>query len=97
MGTDDLFHKRRESRKKRSYESRKPKANSYLIVTEGICTEPYYFVGIEKAIKENIGGALDVVQIDIRGEGCSTNKLIEKNRRNCKQSENFVSKCLDSV
>lgn len=85
MGTDDLFHKRRERRKKRSYENRKPKANSYLIVTEGICTEPSYFVGIEKAIKEKIGGALDVVQIDIRGEGCSTNKLIEK-------TEEIVSK-----
>lgn len=35
MGHDDIFKKRREERKKRSYEYKQPKANSYLIVTEG--------------------------------------------------------------
>ena len=43
MGTDDLFRKRREERKKRQHEYRQPKANSFLIVTEGKCTEPFYF------------------------------------------------------
>ena len=46
MGSDDLFKKRREARKKRSHEFKTPKANSYLIVTEGECTEPYYFNGV---------------------------------------------------
>ena len=48
MGSDDLFKKRREARKKRSHEFKTPKANSYLIVTEGECTEPYYFNGLKK-------------------------------------------------
>ena len=30
MGSDDLFKKRREARKKRSHEFKTPKANSYL-------------------------------------------------------------------
>lgn len=47
MGSDDLFKKRREERKKRQYEYKKAKANSYLIVTEGLCTEPLYFKGIQ--------------------------------------------------
>lgn len=80
MGSDDLFKKRREDRKKRKYEFRKAKANSFLIVTEGKCTEPYYFKGLQKLIKEKIGGMVDVVEvpvIDIYGEGCSTKKLID--------------------
>lgn len=80
MGSDDLFKKRREDRKKRRYEFRKSKANSFLIVTEGKCTEPYYFKGLQKLIKEKIGGMVDVVEvpvIDIYGEGCSTRKLID--------------------
>lgn len=48
MGSDDLFKKHRAERRKRKSETRKPKANSYLIVTEGICTEPNYFNGIKR-------------------------------------------------
>lgn len=52
MGTDDLFKKRRQNRKVRKSEFRTPKANSFLIVTEGECTEPYYFEGIKKEIEK---------------------------------------------
>ena len=80
MGSDDLFKKRREARKKRSHEFKTPKANSYLIVTEGECTEPYYFNGLKRRILESIGGTVEVLEvpeIDIHGEGTSTEKLIE--------------------
>ena len=40
MGSDDLFKKRREARTQRKHEYKPPKANSYLIVTEGERTEP---------------------------------------------------------
>ena len=46
MGSDDLFKKRREARTQRKHEYKPPKANSYLIVTEGERTEPLYFKGI---------------------------------------------------
>lgn len=81
MGSDDLFKKRRKQRKERKYDYKQPKANSFLIVTEGECSEPLYFKGIEKLIKNKVGGNVDVVEvpiIDIQGEGCSTSKLIEK-------------------
>lgn len=80
MGSDDLFKKRREARKKRSHEFKTPKANSYLIVTEGECTEPYYFNGLKRRILESIGGTVEVLEvpeIHIHGEGASTEKLIE--------------------
>ena len=80
MGSDDLFKKRRASRKKRNFEYKQPKANSFLIVTEGKCTEPFYFEGIKKIIQDKMGGVLDVVGapiIDVCGKGSSTLKLVE--------------------
>nr|WP_320027101.1 RloB family protein [uncultured Acetobacterium sp.] len=81
MGSDDLFKKRREERKKRKFGYKQPRANSYLIVTEGERTEPLYFKGMTKIIERKMGGNVDVYElptIDINGEGCSTCKLIEK-------------------
>lgn len=81
MGTDDLFKKRREERKQRNYGFKQPKANSFLIVTEGERTEALYFEGMQKLILSKIGGMVDVVElpvIDIHGEGRSTERLIEK-------------------
>ena len=76
---EDLFKKRREPRKSRKYDFKTPKANSYLIVTEGKCTEPNYFNGLKKKILANVGGNVEV--IDICGEGASTQKLIEITER----------------
>lgn len=81
MGTDDIFKKRRKAREKRKYGYKQPKANSFLIVTEGKCTEPFYFKGIQEAICEKTGGRIDVVEvpvIDVFGEGCSTVTLIDR-------------------
>lgn len=90
MGSDDLFKKRREQRKQRKHEFKNPKANSYLIVTEGERTEPLYFKGIQKLIKEKIGGTVDVLEvptIDVMGEGSSTGKLIEITERIVKDAK----------
>lgn len=80
MGSDEIFKKRREERRRRRYEYKTPKANSFLIVTEGECTEPLYFRGLQKLIQERTGGIVDVIEqplVDIHGKGCSTGKLIE--------------------
>ncbi len=90
MGSDELFKKRREDRKQRQYEYKKPRANSFLIVTEGKRTEPLYFKGMEKKIKEKIGGVVDVIEvpvIDIQGEGCSTGRLIEVTEQFVKEAK----------
>lgn len=80
MGTDDLFKKRRAKRKAREAGTKIPKANSYLIVTEGTQTEPNYFNGLKKLIMAKIGGTVDIVpmpQIDVTGQGCSTMSLLD--------------------
>lgn len=90
MGTDDLFKKRKAARKQRQYEFKNPQANSFLIVTEGERTEPLYFKGIQKLIKDKIGGMVEVVEapvIDIHGEGCATGTLVETAERIVKEAK----------
>lgn len=80
MGSDDLFKKRREARTQRKHEYKTTKANSYLIITEGERTEPFYFKGMQKLIQEKVGGVVDIIEqplIDVHGEGCSTTRLVE--------------------
>lgn len=77
----DRFQKKKESRRLRQYEVREPKANSYLIVTEGEKTEPMYFEGLVKDIKRHIGGNMDIIEtpvVDINGEGRSTLGLVRE-------------------
>lgn len=92
MGTDNIFKRRQKLRKKRKAEYKTPKANSYLIVTEGERTEPLYFGAIKKLIEDKLGGTIDVKQIDspsieISGEGCSTNSLIDVTERIVRDSK----------
>lgn len=90
MGSDDIFKKRRAAREKRKHDYKSPKANSYLIATEGERTEPLYFKGIQKRIKQKIGGSMDVAEvpvIDIHGSGCATGKLIEATEQIVKQAK----------
>lgn len=92
MGTDDLFKKRREERAKRKREYRTPRANSFLIITEGKCTEPFYFNGLKNKILENTGGVIEIIEapvIDIQGEGRSTGKLIEETEKIIKDAKVF--------
>ena len=80
MGSDDIFKKRRLDRKKRNHDFKNPKANSYLIITEGKKTEPLYFNGLKKKILEKIGGTVDIIdvpEIEIYGQGSSTSRLID--------------------
>lgn len=92
MGSDDLFKKKRKDRKQRRFEYRHPRANSFLIVTEGECTEPLYFTGMQKLIQEKMGGRVDIVEapvIDIHGEGRATRKLIDVAEQIVKRAKIF--------
>lgn len=81
MGTDDLFHKRKKIRERKAG-NRKPKAGSYLIVTEGEQTEPNYFEGLAKRVREACsGGRIDVPSFDIKGEGRNTVSLVKEAAR----------------
>lgn len=92
MGSDDIFKKRREARKQRRHEYRNPKADSFLIVTEGEKTEPFYFEGMKKLIEEKLGGNIEIAEvpvIEVSGEGCSTKRLIEVAEQIIKKAKIF--------
>ena len=79
MRTSDSFKKRRAPREKRKYAFKTPKANSYLIVTEGTSTEPNYFNGLKKKVEQHVGGNLAVVaapNVKVHGCGRATENLI---------------------
>lgn len=81
MGTDDLFKKKREEKKARRSQIHAPQADSFLIVTEGEKTEPFYFNGLVRLIQKQHGGNLSVEtvpQVDVHGEGSSPLRLVEK-------------------
>lgn len=88
MGTHDYFKKKKQPRQPRKHDFRNPKVDSYLIVTEGERTEPFYFDGLKKRIEAKNRGNLHVVRIDVKGKGRSTRKLIdyaEKTVKNAKK------------
>lgn len=92
MGSDEIFKKRHAQRKQRKYEQKTPRANSYLIVTEGERTEPLYFGGLKKLIEENVGGTINVANVDspsieVCGQGTSTTRLIEIAEKMAKDSK----------
>ena len=80
MGSDDLFKKRRAKLQERKKETRTPKPNSFLIVSEGKKTEPLYFEGLANHINEKYGKSIDIEKplITPRGEGKSTVSLVEE-------------------
>ncbi|MDD5956598.1 MAG: RloB family protein [Lachnospiraceae bacterium] len=80
MGSDDLFKKRHAERRKKEHDFKETKPDSFLIVTEGTRTEPNYFSGLKRRIEEKYGSTVDIQEmpeIDIRGEGMATERLIE--------------------
>ena len=79
MGTDDLFKKRRAKLQERKIESKIPKPNSFLIVSEGTKTEPLYFNGLAKYINELYkSNSIQSEQptIETCGEGKNTISLV---------------------
>lgn len=76
MGNDNLFHKHRESRKKREFEIINQRPNRWLIVTEGTKTEPIYFGRIVEIINDNIEKDY-ALKCDIYGLGMNTVSLVK--------------------
>lgn len=76
MGSDNLFNKRREERKKRKENIEKQKSSNWLIVCEGEQTEPNYFKGAVDAINEGIEDKYKL-KVKIVGEGMNTVSLVK--------------------
>lgn len=80
MGSDDFFKKKKAALQARKQEQLTPKVNSFLIVSEGKKTEPYYFEGIAKAISASFGEGVSVEKpiINTCGEGKCTVSLVNE-------------------
>ena len=83
MGTDDIFKKKRAKIERRKIELKTPTPNSFLIVSEGAKTEPYYFDGLANYINNKFGNSIDVEKpiIDTCGEGKCTVSLIRETEK----------------
>ena len=75
MGSDNLFAKRREERKKRKENIQKQKSSNWLIVCEGTQTEPNYFKEAIDEINKNIDDKYKL-KVKIVGKGMNTTSLV---------------------
>ena len=76
MGSNDLFNKRREERRKRKENIEKQRSSNWLVVCEGEQTEPNYFRGAVDAINEGIDDKYKL-KVKIVGKGRNTISLVE--------------------
>lgn len=79
MGTDDIFKNRKGMRRKRKESNIVRKPYRYLIICEGLKTEPNYFRGIKQGIDIKYKEYIDVfdrIEIDIDGTGRNTQDLV---------------------
>ena len=76
MGSDNLFSKRREERKKRKENIQKQKSNKWLIICEGTKTEPNYFQEVIKDINKNLTDEYKL-NVKIIGKGKNTISLVK--------------------
>ena len=68
MGSDNLFNRHREERKKRKESVIKQRSSNWLIVCEGVKTEPNYFKGAIDAINKGIEDKYKL-KVKIVGQG----------------------------
>ncbi len=75
MGSDNLFIKRREERKKRKENILQQKSSNWLIVCEGKQTEPNYFLEAIIEINKNLPKDYKL-KVRIEGKGMNTTSLV---------------------
>ncbi len=76
MGSDNLFHRRKNERQQRKENVKKQKSSNWLIVCEGLQTEPNYFQG---AIEEFNGKIEEMYKLKVKivGKGMNTISLVK--------------------
>lgn len=76
MGSDNLFSKRKEERRKRKENVKKQRSSNWLIVCEGKQTEPNYFKGAVDAINKAIEDRYKL-KVKIVGQGMNAVSLVK--------------------
>lgn len=79
MARDNFLEKKRGKRPDRKGGKKEPKPNSFLIVSEGTKTEPFYFRGLSDYVNQKYGDSIQSKPvIDPEGVGRSTVRLIRE-------------------
>lgn len=83
MASKDFFANKRGRPAQRKSGDRTPRPNSFLIVSEGTKTEPFYFDGLANFVNAKYGNSIDVEKPTITplGEGKSTVNLVNETRK----------------
>ena len=76
MGSDNLFLKRTLERSKRKVEIQNQKSSNWLVVCEGLETEPNYFKSAVDYINQNIEPKYKL-KVHIEGKGMNTKTLVK--------------------
>ena len=76
MGSDNLFVRRKNERKKRKENISKQKSSNWLIVCEGTKTEPNYFIEAVNEINQNIEDKYKL-KVNVIGTGKNTVSLVK--------------------
>lgn len=76
MGSDNLFNRRKEERQKRKENIEKQRSSNWLVVCEGIQTEPNYFEGVVETINEGLEEKYKL-KVKIVGKGMNTTSLVK--------------------
>ncbi len=76
MGSDNFFHRHKEERKKRRENVEKQRSSNWLVVSEGIETEPNYFKGAVTAINEGIEDKYKL-KVKFEDKGMNTVSLVK--------------------
>lgn len=76
MGSDNLFVRRKNERKKRKENISKQKSSNWLIVCEGTKTEPNYFIEAVNEINKNIEDKYKL-KVNVIGTGKNTVSLVK--------------------
>ncbi|QJD80278.1 RloB family protein [Spirosoma rhododendri] len=72
---DNADKKRFERQETKRKQDTRPKRRFYLIVCEGIKTEPHYFNGLKRKLPPHV---LELVDLDAQGTGLNTLGLVKK-------------------
>ncbi|MDO4369112.1 MAG: RloB family protein [bacterium] len=76
MGSDGLFNKRREERRKRNENIKFQRSSNWLVVCEGTKTEVNYFRGAISSINERIDNKYKL-KVRVVGKGMNTVSLVK--------------------
>ena len=93
MGSDNIFVKRKEERKKRQENVRRQKSSNWLMICEGKQTEPNYFMEAVESVNKNLEKEYQL-KVKIIGIGKNTTSLVQSVEHMQYEIDNYKNKMI---